>query len=92
MRNSAIVLVLIGQRWFAALDQYDQPRLLAENDVVRIEIETALANAVPVIPILVEGGKVPRPNEPPMSIRPLAEITGFNINNRFWKAGLKASP
>jgi hypothetical protein len=88
VRNSAVVLVLIGQRWFVALDQSDQPRLLLENDVVRIEIETALANAVPVIPILVEGGKIPQPNELPPKVRPLTGITGFELNNRFWKAGL----
>jgi hypothetical protein len=56
VRNSDVVLVLIGNRWFTTLDENDQPRLLHDNDVVRTEIETALDNAVPIIPLLIEGG------------------------------------
>lgn len=88
VRNSGVVIVLIGTRWFIALDQDKQPRLLRDDDVVRKEIETALENAVPIIPLLVEGGKIPLPKELPASLRPLAGLTGFELNNRFWKASL----
>ena len=46
VRDSGVVIVPIGSRWFIALDEYEQPRLLRDDDVVRKEIETALANAV----------------------------------------------
>jgi hypothetical protein len=87
VRDSGVVLMLIGQRWFTA-DQTEQPRLLRDDDVVRLEIETALENAVPVIPVLVEGGNIPSPTELPSTIRPITALARYELNNRFWKAGL----
>ena len=49
-----------------------QRRLDDPNDFVRIEIGAALQRDIPVIPILVEGARVPRPDQLPEDIRELA--------------------
>jgi len=65
-----ILLVVVGPRWFG-LNEARQPRLFEEADWVRIEVATALAKKIPVIPLLVEGARMPKPGELP------ADLQGF---------------
>jgi hypothetical protein len=59
-----VLLALIGRYWLtpAGLD-----------DVVRREIESALAHGVPVIPVLIDGARMPAPGELPPSLAGLAQ-------------------
>jgi quercetin dioxygenase-like cupin family protein/flagellar biosynthesis GTPase FlhF len=66
--NSNVVLVIIGLRW---LNDGGARRIDNENDLVRIEIETALGRGIPVIPILVDGATMPLLEELPNSLRDL---------------------
>jgi hypothetical protein len=66
-----ILLVVIGPRWFG-LDEQGKPRLSEEGDWVRIEVATALAKKIPVIPLLVEGARMPKPGELPEDLKGLA--------------------
>jgi hypothetical protein len=66
-----ILLVVIGPRWLG-LNEDGQPRLFEEADWVRIEIATALAKQIPVIPLLVEGARMPKPRELPEDLNGLA--------------------
>jgi hypothetical protein len=67
-----VLLVLIGDEWLTIGDQHGRRRLDDPNDVVRLGIEAALARNVPVIPILVDGARMPRADELPPSLAPLA--------------------
>src|SRR5262245_37712103 len=55
----ALLLVVIGQHWLDARDDDGRPRLDDPDDLVRTEIELALDEAVPVMPVLVEGASMP---------------------------------
>jgi hypothetical protein len=59
-----ILLVVVGPRWFGR-NQDGQHRLFEEADWVRLEVATALAKKIPVIPLLVEGARMPKPSELP---------------------------
>src|SRR5437762_1624882 len=50
-----VLLAIIGPNWLTAADKEGYRRLDDPEDMVRLEIETALARDVRVIPILVEG-------------------------------------
>src|SRR5262249_52279572 len=63
--------VLIGPNWADSRDQYGKRRLNDPADWVRIEIEMALAGAVEVVPVLVNGAAMPRTQDLPASLRPL---------------------
>jgi hypothetical protein len=52
VKSCHIVLVVIGPAWLAAADDQSQRRIDLPNDFVRIEIETALQQRVPIIPVL----------------------------------------
>jgi hypothetical protein len=41
--------------------------LAHDDDFVRIEVESALARSVPVVPLVVLGAEMPRPDEVPES-------------------------
>jgi hypothetical protein len=75
------MLIIIGKEWASARDSAGYRRLDQANDLTRIEIEVALARAIPVIPILVHGAEMPRPQELPMTLRDLCFRQGRPIRS-----------
>ena len=65
------VLAVIGSRWLTMADSTGQRRLWNPDDYVRIEIETALARGIPLIPLLIEGVAIPRTDELPPTLSEL---------------------
>jgi len=69
-----IVLVLIGQRWANATDAAGASRLSQPDDVHRVEIVTALRlPGVTVIPLLVDGARLPAAADLPDDLHGLLE-------------------
>src|SRR5262245_11905742 len=66
------MLVVIGRDWLSAADGTGRRRLDDPADLVRVEIEVALARGLPVIPLLVQGAAMPSEDDLPTSIRDLA--------------------
>lgn len=67
-----VALILIGPNWIEARDERGARRLDDPHDWVRIEIETALATPrLDVVPVLVNGARMPRADELPASLQPL---------------------
>lgn len=75
-----VLLVLIGDRWLTVTGQDGQSRLADPGDVVRLEIEVALAGDVRVIPILVDGARMPRADELPVTLAPLANRNALELS------------
>jgi hypothetical protein len=67
-----VLLALIGDRWLTITDEDGRRRLDDPDDFVLLEIEAALTRNVRVIPILVEGARMPRATELPPSLARLA--------------------
>ena len=70
-------LVIIGKDWLI-------DRLNDENDFVRLEIEAALSRDIPVIPVLVNGGTLPKSDQLPATLRPLLRRQGITIMISLW--------
>src|SRR5436305_5014529 len=66
-----VLLAVIGQRWLSAEDR-GRRRLEDPADFVRIELETALRLRIRIIPVLVEGTLMPKPDQLPTSLLTLA--------------------
>lgn len=58
LRQTDVLLAVIGQNWLGA-DPSGAVRMSEKTDPVRVEIETSLAHNLPIIPVLVEGAKMP---------------------------------
>jgi hypothetical protein len=79
LARTHVVLVVIGPTWTSARNEQGETRILLENDLVRLEVETALALEVPVIPLLVGGATMPSPGEMPESILELRARNGMCV-------------
>lgn len=66
-----VMLVLIGRSWLEAVDDNQQRRLEDPYDWVLQEIVAALARNVTVIPVLVDGARMPTPQELPERLESL---------------------
>jgi hypothetical protein len=75
-----VLLALIGDRWLTVTDQDGRRRLDDPDDLVRIEIEAALTRSVRVIPILVQGARMPRAGELPPSLAILARRQAHELS------------
>lgn len=67
-----VFLAIIGERWLSSCDAKGMRRLESPKDFVRIEVETALAREIPVIPVLVGHNQMPAPEDLPDALQELA--------------------
>ncbi len=74
-----VLLALIGGRWLTVTSQEGR-RLDDPADFVRLEIEAALARNVRVIPILVDGARMPGADELPESLAKLARRQALELS------------
>jgi serine/threonine protein phosphatase PrpC len=77
-----VLLALIGRQWLTITDEHRGRRLDNTDDFVRLEIEAALARDVRLIPILVDGARMPRAEELPASLARLARRQAFELSPR----------
>jgi hypothetical protein len=76
-----VVLSVIGPNWLNAKDETDQRRLDKPDDFVAIELAAALARDILVIPVLVDGTRMPKANELPASLKPFALRNAIQVRN-----------
>lgn len=86
--ESVAVLVVIGPRWLSA-ERDGQRRLEREDDVVRQEVEVALASGKPVIPVLVGGAAMPEAIMLPPTMAGLARLQAVSLSEAGWNADLQ---
>jgi hypothetical protein len=66
-----VLVAIIGPRWLGT-DEQGHHAISDDADWVRLEIETALAKKIPVIPVLIDRTRLPKASELPESLRNLA--------------------
>src|SRR5262245_59958487 len=76
-----VLLAVIGPNWQDARDEHGNRRLDDPNDFVRIEIAAALHRSIPVIPLLLEGARIPKATELPEDLKELALRNGMEIRH-----------
>ena len=74
-----VLLAIIGPGWLTAADEQGRRRLDDRDDIVRLEIEAALARDVRVIPILVGDAAMPGRRDLPEGLAGLARRNAFLI-------------
>jgi hypothetical protein len=78
-----VLLVIIGRGWFggesAGRSAFDDP-----HDLVRVEIAAALAGGIRVIPVLVDGARMPRGDQLPDVLVPLARLQAIELSRERW--------
>jgi TIR domain/Polyglycine hydrolase-like, structural repeat len=78
LKNDVVVAV-IGPNWLGR--DGDQIRIQDETDPVRVEIEAALKQGTPVIPLLVHGASMPKPADLPSLLKNFAFHNAATIDS-----------
>ena len=84
LQNARAFLVIMGKDWLTVKDNQGRRRLENPNDYVRIEIESALRLDGLIIPVLVEGAVMPKPEELPPSIAAIANRQAIEMTDSRW--------
>jgi hypothetical protein len=83
--SCSVLLAVIGRNWLTLTDAATGKRRLDNpKDWVRIEIATALARNIWVIPILAHEGKMPGAEALPNNLKPLARRNAYEIRASHW--------
>jgi hypothetical protein len=81
-----VVLVLIGDQWSTVSSQDGRRRIDDPGDYVRQEVAAALArDGLTVVPVLVEGARMPAPAELPDDLKRLARINAIELSDQRWR-------
>jgi TIR domain len=84
-----VLLAMIGPTWTTITDASGQRRLDASNDFVRLEIASALARNVTVIPVLVHDAKMPHAGELPDNLKDLSYRNSVEITHARWNSDVR---
>ena len=76
---SRVFLAVIGPTWLDAKDESGGRRIDDPDDFVAIEITAALARNIRVIPVLVEGARMPKAGELPDPLKALARRQAVEV-------------
>lgn len=79
LNSSSAFLAVVGPHWKSSIHRLENP-----DDLVRIEIQTALERDIVVIPVLVGGATVPARDELPEAIAGLVDRQVHEITDKRW--------
>lgn len=85
-----VLISVIGKGWSDARDEAGDRRLDDPTDFVRIEIESALDQDKRVIPVLVGQATMPKPDQLPEKMKPLARRHAVRLTHERFKADTEA--
>ncbi|HKM54494.1 MAG TPA: toll/interleukin-1 receptor domain-containing protein [Isosphaeraceae bacterium] len=76
--QSDILLVIVGQRWLGT-SRGGSKKIDDETDFVRLELETAISNAVPIIPVLAGSARMPHLRSFPKNLKNVAFLNAAPV-------------
>lgn len=86
--RASTMLVVIGPGWREARDSAGSLRIDNPSDFVHLEIAQALSRSIRVVPVLVDGARIPTESELPPSLQSLARRQAVELSSRRWQSDL----
>jgi hypothetical protein len=92
VQESDVVLAVIGPHWTEAAEDRARRSVLdrTDEDLVRLEIETAFMHGAIVIPVLVDDAQVPARETLPRPFRPLVDVQAQTLHHASWDRDVDA--
>lgn len=87
--DCGVLLAVIGPAWATITGGSGERRLDNPNDFVRLEIASALARDIAVIPVLVHDAKMPHPDQLPDNLKDLAYRNSVEITHARWNSDVQ---
>lgn len=79
-----VLIVMMGDQWLSITDASGRRRLDNASDFVRLEIAAALERNIRIIPVLVEGAVMPRPEDLPEDLGKLTRRNAIELSDARW--------
>jgi hypothetical protein len=79
-----VLLVLIGRNWLTSADGQGRSRLEDPQDFIRREVSTALGRNILVVPVLVQGARMPTAEQLPEDLKKLARREAIELSDSRW--------
>ena len=80
LEKTKFFLPMIGHRWFETKSDGTR-RIDEQDDFVRIEIESALASGITIIPIIIGDAIIPALDQLPKSLVTLSQLQSFQVRS-----------
>jgi outer membrane protein assembly factor BamB len=85
IENCDVLLALIGPKW--AVESEDGTRRIDNaEDYVRLELRAALARGIRVIPVLVDGARMPTSSDLPVELQPLVHRNAVRLDHETFRS------
>ena len=86
VRDADVVLAVIGREWLATSDERGRRQLLDPHaeDVLRVELETAMRGRPHVVPVLVDDAQMPLRDSLPRPFRPVTRMQARTLRHEDW--------
>jgi TIR domain len=85
LESCDVVIAVIGPQWLESTDSRGRRRLEHPDDLVRLELVAALEREnVRVIPVLVQGAKMPESDDLPDDLAKLARRRAWELSDERW--------
>ena len=81
--SSQVLLVIIGNQWLT-ISENEKRRIDLPKDLVKKEILLAFSKGIPVIPVLVQGAKMPTTDDLPDELKKLNSIHYVEVTDSRW--------
>ncbi len=79
LQQCAVLLAVIGPQWLTVTTPNGMRRLDDPADFVRLEIETAINQGIPIVILLVHGARMLDARQLPPTLAPLAQCPAFPV-------------
>ncbi|MSM40853.1 MAG: PASTA domain-containing protein [Geobacter sp.] len=86
--SCAVLLVVIDRKWLGCVDAAGKRCLDDPQDIVRLEVGTALRRKIRVVPVLVQNAAMPAESNLPEDLKQLARRNPIEIGESHWEAEL----
>jgi hypothetical protein len=81
-----VLIVVMGPKWATVTDEDGSARIADPDDFVRLEVETGLRRPdVTPIPVLVSGAQMPKREELPPELQPIARRNALELSDARWR-------
>jgi uncharacterized membrane protein YhaH (DUF805 family) len=85
-----VLLAVIGPGWADAKDESGRQRLDDPTDYVRAELESAFQRDIRVIPVLVDGARMPRTDDLPNTLQNLTRLQAVELTHHKFSSDVNA--
>jgi TIR domain len=86
--QSDVLIAIIGDNWLNATDETGSRRLDDPEDLVRLEIASALKRGIPVIPVLIKNARIPKANELPPSLAAISRRQASELRHEHFSVDI----